>query len=345
MVTTMKMIDIIQRNPDPAPWAEGEKIPWNEPAFSARMLAEHLSQAHDAASRRAFLIDAQVDWIHQALLGGRVGRILDLGCGPGLYLERLARLGHACVGIDFSPASIAFARARAVELGLDIRYEEADVRSAAFGGGQDLVILIHGEFNVFRPNEARGIVGGARAALAPGGRLLIEYSRPEAVRRMGEGDPDWVSSGGGLMSPDPHLWLSDHIWHVTERIATNRHYVIDAATGAVTRHAESIKAWTQDELRALLEDGGFASVAFHPGLSGARDPDGLYDVVIATAPAAARRPEGTPARADAEKATQAPPKRSRRRAKDARLSRPRATSRRRGASCKPSPPSAARRRG
>lgn len=32
--------------------AEESKIPWNEPAFSQRMLANHLSQDHDWASRR-----------------------------------------------------------------------------------------------------------------------------------------------------------------------------------------------------------------------------------------------------------------------------------------------------
>jgi 2-polyprenyl-3-methyl-5-hydroxy-6-metoxy-1,4-benzoquinol methylase len=78
------------------------------------MLHEHLSQDHDAASRRGATIDRQVAWIHGALLlAGTPTRVLDLGCGPGLYAERLAALGHRCVGVDVSPASIAFARARA----------------------------------------------------------------------------------------------------------------------------------------------------------------------------------------------------------------------------------------
>ena len=48
----MDILQIIQRIPNPRPWSEGEKIPWNEPGFSRRMLREHLSQEHDAASRR-----------------------------------------------------------------------------------------------------------------------------------------------------------------------------------------------------------------------------------------------------------------------------------------------------
>jgi hypothetical protein len=70
----MNLIDLINRKILPVPWAEGEKIPWHEPAFSERMLREHLSQAHDAASRRSELIDGHVNWIHNEVLSGRPTR-------------------------------------------------------------------------------------------------------------------------------------------------------------------------------------------------------------------------------------------------------------------------------
>lgn len=93
------LLDLVNRIPVPEPWQEGDNIPWNEPGFSKRMLDEHLSQEHDAASRRLSKIGEQVDWIHSELLGGHSTRVLDLCCGPGLYTSRLAALGHECVGI------------------------------------------------------------------------------------------------------------------------------------------------------------------------------------------------------------------------------------------------------
>ena len=89
----MDLMDIVLRQSVPRPWAEGEKIPWNDPDFSRRMLLEHLSQEHDAASRRFATIDEQVSWIHDTVLGGRPARILDLGCGLG---GLLSRLGSPC---------------------------------------------------------------------------------------------------------------------------------------------------------------------------------------------------------------------------------------------------------
>ena len=38
------LMEIVERHKRPAPWTEGDNIPWNEPGFSERMLAEHLSQ-------------------------------------------------------------------------------------------------------------------------------------------------------------------------------------------------------------------------------------------------------------------------------------------------------------
>ena len=89
----MNLTDLINRSSPPLPWDEGDNIPWNEPDFSRRMLNEHLSQAHDAASRRFAIIDQHVDWIHNKLLAGQSTKILDLCCGPGFYTSRLAKLG------------------------------------------------------------------------------------------------------------------------------------------------------------------------------------------------------------------------------------------------------------
>ena len=65
----MKLINLVERSLLPEPWGEADNIPWNDPAFSERMLAEHLTQDHDAASRRFEIIDEQVVWIHAEPVG------------------------------------------------------------------------------------------------------------------------------------------------------------------------------------------------------------------------------------------------------------------------------------
>lgn len=275
------LLGIVRRHPAPEPWSEGEKIPWHDPDFSRRMLREHLSQDHDAASRRFEIVDEHVDWIHHAVLDGQPTRILDLGCGPGLYTSRLARHGHTCVGIDFAPASIAYARERAEEGGLDCTYVHADIREADYGAGFGLVMFIYGEFNVFRSGDARTILEKARTALAPGGVLLLEPHTFAAVRRQGKLPATWYSSAGGLFSDQPHLCLEESFWDDEGRVATARYFIIDASTGDVTRYASSMQAYTDEEYQSLLAECGFIGVEFHASLSGSPQAQGDLLVIVA----------------------------------------------------------------
>ena len=264
----MKLLDIVRRQCVPRPWAEGEKIPWNDPDFSRRMLNEHLSQDHDAASRRFEIIDNHVKWIHDQILEGNPTRVLDLGCGPGLYTNRLARLGHRCVGIDFSPASIAYAREEAEEAGLECTYIQRDIRTADYGGEYGLVMLIFGELNVFRPEEARGILEKAHRALVPGGFLLLEPHTFEAVLKIGEQPSSWYATEKGLFSDEPHLCLQENFWDTKDNVAIQRYYIIDAVTGEVARHSASTQAYTDEEYRSLLAECGFGKMAFYSSLDG-----------------------------------------------------------------------------
>jgi 2-polyprenyl-3-methyl-5-hydroxy-6-metoxy-1,4-benzoquinol methylase len=127
------VLDLITRNQNPAPWSEGDSIPWDDPEFSERMLTEHLTQDHDLASRKSKTIDLHTDWIFSEFLGGRPARVLDIACGPGLYMSRLARKGCKCVGIDFSPASIRHAREIADKENLPCIYHQADIRDGVCG--------------------------------------------------------------------------------------------------------------------------------------------------------------------------------------------------------------------
>lgn len=83
---------------------------------------------HSASSQHLatlqLLNPARVPFFHAAFrqqMRGRAScppRILDIGCGGGVVTEELARLGYAMHGVDMSEKAIAYARDRAVKLGL-----------------------------------------------------------------------------------------------------------------------------------------------------------------------------------------------------------------------------------
>jgi SAM-dependent methyltransferase len=275
MNTDLTLRDLVARAMPPRPWVEGDNIPWNDPAFSERMLREHLSQEHDLASRRLDIIDAQVEWIHRDVLGEVPSRILDLGCGPGLYSHRLARLGHRCIGLDFGPASIAHAQQEAA--GLHCEFLLADLRHAALPSHRDLVLFNYGQLNVFPREEAAGLVRRAHGALRDGGQLLLEVQTEAQVRSADGAPPTWFAADGGLFAEGPHLVLHEHFWNEELRSATERWHVIDQS-GSVTRFALSNEAYSHDELQAMLREAGFARVENLDRFGGSPDDSPMFGV-------------------------------------------------------------------
>ena len=276
----MRLRDIFARKSPSEPWSEGDNIPWSNPGFSRRLLREHLAQSHDLASRRSEKIGAHVEWIHREVLSGSPTKVLDLGCGPGLYASRLARLGHRCVGIDFSPASMEYAKEQAASENLSCGYLHADIRFTEYGSGYGLAMLIFGEFNVFKPADAVRIVGKAHAALDEGGVLLLEAHTNEAVREFGLRPASWYSAESGLFSDSPHLCLQENFWDTESETVTRRYFIVDAASEEVSRYAQSLKAYTDEQYRAILENAGFADVRFHASLTGREDPSQSNLLVI-----------------------------------------------------------------
>ncbi len=275
----VELLQLLER-PTPQMWS-GSGLPWSDPEFSARMLREHLSQEHDLASRRTHLMDAYAAWIHDTVLGSRAGRILDLGCGPGLLTERLARFGHHCEGIDFAPAALEYARTIAAEHRLDCTYRLENVIDADFGSDRDLVSFIFGDLDTMPEADAARVLRRAFESLAPSGRMLLEVHTPAAVEGVGTGPASWSVQEHGLFSDHPHLLLSDAAWY-PERGAASRFTVVHLATGDLDEHVVTTRALGDPGYDALIESVGGTVVDRFGDLSGHdRGPDDDFVVILA----------------------------------------------------------------
>lgn len=229
------------------------KIPWDEPAFSQRMLENHLSQEHDWASRRLSVIEQQVAWIARQLPSG--ARILDLGCGPGFYTRLLAERGFSCTGVDFSPASIEWARQQAQAAGLKIDYVQQDVRVYRPQESFDFIMMTFGELNVFNAADATQLIGQCARWLTPGGKLLVEVHTFDEVKRQGMAPASWQRCPQGLFLADPHLLLTENDWDEETRTSSTLFWAIEE-TGRTTRFGNQMKAWRDEEYLSLLADAG-----------------------------------------------------------------------------------------
>jgi ubiquinone/menaquinone biosynthesis C-methylase UbiE len=104
----------------------------------------------------------------------RGGRVLEVGCGTGLILERLARHAQEVVGVDLSPGMAAKARARGwpVVVGSATALPFAD---ASFDLVCSFKVLAH------VPDIERALAELARVT-RPGGHLALEFYNPWSLR-------------------------------------------------------------------------------------------------------------------------------------------------------------------
>jgi SAM-dependent methyltransferase len=131
---------------------------------------EHAGWQRAAEHYTATFAHATTGFVANLLDAARVGagqRVLDLACGPGLVAAAAAKRGVLPVGLDFSSAMIALARADHP----GIRFEEGDAEALPFADGAfDAVVSNFGIHHFAEPVNA---LREAYRVLGRGGRLAF----------------------------------------------------------------------------------------------------------------------------------------------------------------------------
>jgi ubiquinone/menaquinone biosynthesis C-methylase UbiE len=266
----------IYHRPDgPQPWLLRDgNLPWDEPGFSERMLREHLDESHGAASRQRAERTAQIEWLWQKLRLQSGHKLLDVTCGPGLYAAEFAKRGIEVIGIDFSPAAIAYARQVAEREGVNGRchFHQQDIRRMKVTGNAfDAAILLYGQLAVFRREEAEAILADIRQQLKPGGVLCVELLNPEKIDRSNS--QWWFTDDRGLWGDRPFLHLGERFWLPEVQTSVERYYVIHLETGELMHVELCDQSYEPEEMMAMIRQAGFTAVAIHS----AWDSLPLYD--------------------------------------------------------------------
>jgi SAM-dependent methyltransferase len=106
------------------------------------------------------------------------GRVVDVGCGPGVAAQRFVRAGYDVLGIDVSRDMLALGRAAAPAA----TFRHGSFADAELPGGSAAVTLFGEVLNYdFSPQASEHIAGffaRAHAALPPGGLLVLDVAGP-----------------------------------------------------------------------------------------------------------------------------------------------------------------------
>jgi len=256
-----KLIEITWK---PEIYTPGTALMWVDEYISTKLLETHLSQDTELASRKEATISSTIEWILNKVPGDRLN-ILDLGCGPGLYAERLAKYGHIVTGMDFSRNSIHYAKESAAKKKLDVSYIQQNYLDLEEENRYDLILLIFTDFGVLTPEQRTILLSNIYRALKPGGTFIFDVLNEHSELNE-SGSKDWELSEKGFWRNHPYLVITESFIYENQKVTLNQHTVIDE-DGGTEVYRFWIHTFSHTDLSAIISSAGFNTV-------------GCYDSVI-----------------------------------------------------------------
>lgn len=189
-------------------------------------------------------------------------RIVDLGCGDGRIAVALAVRGHHVTGLDTSASMLAAARDRCAQFGAAVDLVEADVRTTHQRvTGVDVAVSWYSSFGYFDDTaDDVAALESARAALAPGGLLLLDLQHRDRVAAIhAESSPQrlYEERSDGIVLRE--LWFDPVRGRAGEHVRHLR------AGGTAESREFSLRVYSATEIVALCAAAGLTTEAVYGG--------------------------------------------------------------------------------
>lgn len=252
---------------------------WTDSYVQRQLLVSHLDPEVAAASRPHRTIARSVAWIAERFEVGSGRRILDLGCGPGLYANPLAERGAIVRGLDLSEVAVAEARRRSTssrasfEVG-DYLHDELPAH--------DLALLIYGDYGALSPVDRRRLLERVAERIAPDGRLLLDLFSEQRYASLREACVVEDRLMDGFWAPGSYVGVHQTLLYDDVRVALDRYVIAqpDRVRRVHVWHAHLTVAQAREE----LAQAGFAVREVHGDLTGAPYDPASHEFALVAAP-------------------------------------------------------------
>lgn len=251
-----QLIKLMQK---PLLWERSTEKFWDDEHISKMMLLAHLDFQTDAASRNIKVINQSVDWLTKIIPSG--SKLLDLGCGPGLYTKLLAENGYDVTGIDISGRSITYAKEHdKLTKYINMNYLELDSINE-----YDAIIMIYCDYAAMIKEERAVLLKQIYQALKPGGVFIFDVFTPVHYAQLANRKTWSVSENGGFWSDMPHVAL-DATYLYDDSISVDQTIIITEKE--VKQYLIWDTVYTKDSLLAEVAPFGFVMTGIFDDVCG-----------------------------------------------------------------------------
>lgn len=239
---------------------------WEDDYISKGMLKAHLDDTQDSATRKLAFVEKSIDWIADTFPCNQYPKVLDLGCGPGIYTQRFQKKGYHVTGIDISSRSIAYAKKSAQEKGLDITYLRADYTNMQLQDTFHLITMIYCDFGVLSFETRKSLLKDIYQLLRPDGMFLFDVFRSTKYEGMQEAKT-WEVCEHGFWHEKLCLILHS-FYRYDEDNSFLQQYTIMTKEDEVYRYHIWEHTFTYEELILELTSAGFNNIRFYATVTG-----------------------------------------------------------------------------
>jgi 2-polyprenyl-3-methyl-5-hydroxy-6-metoxy-1,4-benzoquinol methylase len=253
----MKIELIKKLSNKPQLYEKGSSVMWTDPYISKQLLELHINPDNDVASRSKVKIERITNWILERTDHPEM-KILDLGCGPGLYAELLAQKGHSVIGVDYSENSIQYATRQAKEKKLNIEYLKKNYLNLDFDNQFDLIIMIYLDFCVLLPEERKKVLENIYRALKKGGLFICDVVNERNIDKKTISQ-SWEVQETGFWRSTPYIALTNGYHYPEAKVLANHHIIIEE-NDTINTFIFWSHYYEKDDFVQILESKGFKDV-------------------------------------------------------------------------------------
>ncbi|GIO42705.1 class I SAM-dependent methyltransferase [Paenibacillus apis] len=238
---------------------------WDDEHISKGMLEAHLNPDWNAATRKHDFVDKSVNWIASIAQPAQYQKLLDLGCGPGIYAERFHKAGYQVTGIDFSKRSIDYAKEQALHNKSNIEYRYQNYLTIDYKEQFDVITLIFCDYAPLSFANRLILLRKVYQALKPNGKFMFDVFTP--LRRKTESRSWYFSDEGGFWNEKPHICL-DSVYQYDDEDHTELRQSIVITEDTVNCYNIWDHFFTKEALISEIQPIGFKSFELYGDIAG-----------------------------------------------------------------------------
>lgn len=193
------------------------------------------------------------------------GLLCELGCGTGAVTELLSRAGYDMIGVDNSPEMLTAAQEKKDVSGSDILYLLQDMRDFELYGTVRAVISVCDSINyILEEEDLLRVFQLVNNYLDPGGLFLFDVNTAAKYEAIGD------SVIAESREEASFIWENSYDAESSLNEYCLTLFLPEGEEGLYRKQEEvhTQKAWSVEELRALIEEAGMAWISVQDAYTG-----------------------------------------------------------------------------